>query len=651
MKIKNITISSIVCLYLLVFFCHSQNVAKVVNINGIPTITINDSIISPFAYASYLGVDKNYKKISQTGIHFYFFPAYLGDQGINSGSGIGLFRKPIWQDYNKYDYSSIKEDFEKIIKEDPQAQVIIRLYLDPPKWWTQRNPNDATQLPDGKTFRQCFASEKWKAETGKTLKDFLDWLKKSDYAKYMVGIHIAAGGTEEWYYHPAQQRDDLNPLRTIAFRNWLTQKYHGNLSTLQKVWNDKDVTFTNALPITMNEKPRQQWLVPLKEQKRIDSYQFHAEILTDDISYFCKIVKDNTNRKWLTGVFYGYNNSITDPRFGHGAFRKVLECKDVDFIATPNEYNRVIGEDWPPQLSAQTVLLHGKILLAENDTRTCLTTLLKEQAPEIAPLGQYESGVWIGPEDMQTSLAFLWKNAGRMLAYGYGGWWFDMWGGWFNSPEMLNIFKLTNEFYKYPLIKESLMAPEICVIEDEQLCFMDASYGNQTRDIISNIYPLGKVGTTYDNYLRSDLFSLSFNQYKVIWLMGFMELSKDELRMIKELVKKNKTVIVTEPKGTYIYKKDNETFVKDCITFTDSQLRSIFKDACVHIYDYSGDVFYIGRNWLCSHTIFGGEKTIYLPFDAQVINPIDGSVRYRSTRIIKFVAPPKSTTIFRILPL
>ena len=207
----------------------------------------------------------------------------------------------------------------------------------------------------------------------------------------------------------------------------------------------------------------------------MDSYQFHAEILADDISYFCKVVKDNTNREWLAGVFYGYNNSITDPRFGHGAFKKVLECKDVDFIASPNEYNRVIGEDWPPQLSVQTVLLHGKMLFAENDTRTCLTTLLKEKSSEIAPKGEYESGVWIGPEDIQTSLSFLWKNAGRMLAFGYGGWWFDMWGGWFSNPKMLKIFKLTNEFYKFPLIKDSLMAPEICVVEDEQLCFMISS--------------------------------------------------------------------------------------------------------------------------------------------------------------------------------
>ena len=126
---------------------------------------------------------------------------------------------------------------------------------------------------------------------------------------------------------------------------------------------------------------------------------------------------------------------------------------------------------------------------------------------------------------------------------------------------------------------------------------------------------------------------------------------KDLENQVMELVKENKTLLVTEPKGTCIYNKDGETYVKDCVTFTDSQLRSIFKNAGAHIYDYSGDVFYIGRNWLCSHTIFGGEKTIYLPFDAKVIDPINGNIKYNSTRIIKFVASPKSTTIFRIVPL
>jgi beta-galactosidase len=627
-----------------------RNIAKIKQVNGVPFFCINDSIYPPLAYMSYISEEQNYESFVKTNTHVYCFPAHLGDQGINVESGIGLFRTPIWLDYDKYDFSSLREDFEKIIKADLQAKIIIRLYLDPPQWWVRANPEHACHTVGGEKFRQCFASGKWKEETGKAMKDCIAWLKESPYSEYTVGIHVAAGATEEWYCH-RPHRNDQNPLRLSVFREWLFQKYNGRAADLRKAWKDDAVTFATAMPVAMDKQPEEKWLIPSEEQQTMDSFRFHAELLADAITYFCKVVKDATDREWLTGVFYGYHIGITDPRFGHGAFKKVVECEDLDFMSSPNTYNRVIGEDWLPMLAVQSVLLHGKMWLAENDTRTCLTTLLKEKAPHIPPEGQYNSGVWIGPEDMQTSLSFLWKNAGRMLTSGYGGWWFDMWGGWYNCPEMENLFRLTVKFFEYPPVHSSKTEPEICIIQDEQLCFMDAGFGAMTGHVLSNIYTLARTGTAYNHYVRTDLFTIPPEQYKVVWLMGFLELSEKEQDLIRKLRAENRTIIVTEAGGTRIYHKEKDVFIKDFVSFTDSQLRSVFKEAGAHIYDYSGDVFYLGRNWLCSHTVFGGEKTFYLPFEAKVINPVTDEVLYNATRIIKYNAEEKSTTVLRIIPL
>ncbi len=70
----------------------------------------------PFAYMSYLGSGEYYREVALSGIHLYNIPAYLGDRGINSNSGIGTFRSPIWIGEKTYDISGQITDFEEILK-------------------------------------------------------------------------------------------------------------------------------------------------------------------------------------------------------------------------------------------------------------------------------------------------------------------------------------------------------------------------------------------------------------------------------------------------------------------------------------------------------------------------------------------------------
>ena len=638
----------------IVFFCDiafTQNIAEIKPLAGVPALFINEEPYPPFAYMSYLGERKYYKEIADAGVHLYCFPAYLGDRGINTRTGIGTFRPPIWIGKDQYDFSSIIEDFEKIIQSDPKAKVIIRIHLDPPLWWEKMNPDASTHLANKATFRQSFYSDKWKTETAKVLKDFVQWSMRLSYSKHLIGIHVAAGETEEWFYHPPQY-DDKNPVRLDKFRNWLKRKYDNDITSLRNAWNDKSIVFETAKPGNVLEKSINRWRDPLYEQNIIDTYQFQAETLVDNISYFCKTVKESSNGSLLVGVFYGYHYFVSDPRRGHGALAKLLACKYVDYISSPNDYNRVIGEDWPPMAAVQSVQLHGKLWLAENDTRTSITTLLKKRAPQIAPVGYYEDGVWLGPEDIKTSESFLWKNTGRMLAYGYGGWWFDMWGGWYSDPKLINVIGRTNEFFiKFPQEQGIQMQAEVCVMVDEELCFWDASYGNLTERILSNRYSLGKTGAPYDLFLRTDLEKISSDPYKVFWLNGFLRLSEKEKKKIQDWQEQGNTVIWTNGKGTTIFKNNQRSFINNVFFLSDSQLRDLFKNAGVHIYSDSGDVFYIGRNWLCIHSIFGGKKKINLPFFAQITNPIDNTVLQNITNVVEIDMESKSTVLLRVYPL
>lgn len=625
--------------------------ATIRNHDGVPALFIDDRPYVPFAYMSYLGETKYYKEAAAAGIHLYCFPAYLGDRGINSNSGIGPFRPGIWRGESDFDFNSIRKDFAEILKADPDALIIIRFHLDPPAWWDQAHPEACCLLPDGRSFRQCFASPIWQAATCDALRHCLSWLLQSQYARHLIGIHVAAGGTEEWFYHFQEGFYDRNPARTKAFQHWLRKTYHSD-AVLQDRWRDATVTLETARPADISGRNRPQvWRDPIGEQATIDTFRFHARTMVDNISLFCHLVKEVSQRQWLTGAFYGYHFFVADPRRGHGALHSLLSCPDLDYLSSPNAYNRVLGEDWPPMVALNSVQLHGKLWMAENDTRTSVTTLLKDRAPDICPPGQYASGVWLGPPDIETSVALLWKNTARMLTHGYGGWWFDMWGGWFSAPELRDVLQRTQALWHHPSPANASMQAEVCVIVDEELCFRDAGLGRLTGEILSNGYALAKTGAPYELYLRQDLPALDLGRYRVLWLLGLAELQESERVHIRQKQKAGDLVLWTHTQGTEIYdQKPAAQVMPDTRRWQPGELRDLWRQAGVHLYNEQDDVLYVGRGWLCLHTVTGGERQIYLPFSARVTNPVTHDLIHDSTSTFTIQLAERSTTLLRITP-
>ena len=647
------SIASLLCLIAgLCPLTSRADTATVQQHNGRPALFVNAQPVPPFAYMSYLPKTPYYRESAQAGIHLFCFPAYLGDRGINPTSGIGPFRPSVWKGENSYDFSSIEKDFETLLEADPLAQVIIRLHLDPPQWWEREHPDGCCQLPDGTTFRQCFASPVWREATAEALRAFLDWVQQSSYARHLIGLHVAAGGTEEWFYHRRGDFHDLNPARTAAFRAWLRATYHDSADELRAAWRNDDVDFDSAAPADLNAGSPKTWRSPNDSQPVVDTFRFHSQTIVDDIAHFCRIVKQESNGRLLTGAFYGYHYFVNDPRSGHFALGKLLQCPHLDYLSSPNAYHRVMGEDWPPMVALASVARHGKLWLAENDTRTFKTTLLKDQAPEICPPGYYNDGVWLGPASAEESVAMLRKNTARMLAGGYGGWWFDMWGGWFSDPRLTTVLQRTQELGQLALQHDvPAMKPQVCVVVDEELSYLDASCGVLTATIIQNRYSLGRSGAPYDLYLRSDLGAIQAEPYRAVWLMGLVELTAEEDQILEECRSAGSTTIWTRPSLTTLQRPDRsqESF-EGKVTWSPAELRQVWKSAGAHVYLDTDDVLYAGRGWLSVHTVIGGNRTLQLPFAARIEDAFEPKVLSKSARSLNLDLPPNSTTLLHVTP-
>ena len=51
------------------------------------------------------------------------------------------------------------------------------------------------------------------------------------------------------------------------------------------------------------------------------------------------------------------------------------------------------------------------------------------------------AGIWLGPDSVEDSVSNLMRTSARVLTGMNGIWWFDMFGGWFDHPKMMEFIK------------------------------------------------------------------------------------------------------------------------------------------------------------------------------------------------------------------
>ena len=170
--------------------------------------------------------------------------------------------------------------------------------------------------------------------------------------------------------------------------------------------------------ITFRDPQREQWV--------IDYYRCLADLCANLVIDFCKTVKEATNSQALAGAFFGYlmelawnagffGEGIESPystyqRSGHLGLRKVLQSDSVDFLVSPYSYGfRGIGGEGSSMLPSESVRLHGKLYIFEEDSRTHLSW---HDHPNYGKI-----------DTLEDRIAVLKRNFSYILTQGHGIWW------------------------------------------------------------------------------------------------------------------------------------------------------------------------------------------------------------------------------------
>lgn len=533
--------------------------------NGL-AVSVDGKTVIPAAYMSYLPDKADYDGFIKAGYDLYCCCVFMGDCTINELSGVRPFARSVWKSEDEYDFSPVAEAIKKVVaKRDRKVYVILRVNLNAPAWWREKYPEELTLMSDGKRYMQSVFSERWLSDSKKFIGKLDDFIENSEFSESVIGYQLAAMQTEEWIAmcSPDGELDFSEPARK-AYKTWV--KNGGNGA------EEPDFPpFTDFA---------------LRTAKASEYLEFFNEGFASAICGLCSFAKQKTGDKRLIGVFYGYIGQLPANR-GHCAFSRVLESPFVDFFASPFSYagSRQTAEDWFYHGATESVKRKGKLWFMEADVRTFRTKKLYETDPGLMSgehtVKYFDHPVFTGPKNLSDSLAVMLKAFSKVLISGNAFWWFDMWGGWYSSRQMMTEIARMAELYKKSFYIPTESVTELAVVLNEKASyhipddrFSDMSFG-QLRE-------LGFIGAPYDLYASGDD------------------------------VKKYKAALYILPDGDENVLRSESVEIRKKGVFSHGEITAFIKSAGAHIYS-EGNIVYANSRFVALTAREEGRVTLETP--------------------------------------
>jgi hypothetical protein len=448
---------------------------------------------------------------------------------------------PRLADPDQFDYTPTAGRLQKILAVDPAALFLLRISFDTKfmagNWWNLENPDEVDVMSDGQRLSASFASVAWHQRVQRFLRGYIAHLREAGLYDCVIAYQLCTGTCGEWikdWSSMSPPSGDFSPAMQHRFRAWLREHYHGDVAVLQAAWADPAVTFETAqVPSGEIQAATTHFLFrdPSRERQTIDFYDCYAEVAAEALLSMCRAVKDATQGEKLTGAFFGYlmdlawNNCFfndntgdlagsevsTVQRSGHLGLNRLLRSPDFDFVLSPYSYAfRGIGGDGLPMQPTESVRLHGKLYLFEEDT------LMHNN---FDPQGRMQ------PKD--KSIPIYHRNFAQVLTHGLGITWME--SSYFVEdprvlPEMRRWHKCYDLIGRWALQLDRKPSADVAVFLDDESFRYESNRNNIDLPLIAHqrVVSLNRFGAPHDLYLLQDLLEGDLPPYRLyIFLNAF----------------------------------------------------------------------------------------------------------------------------------
>lgn len=524
-----------------------HNGAPTLFLNGVPTFASMQWLSAFIEPDGTLPNEGAIREFGKAGVHLYALGVGSEWCGPRPGNS------------DHFDFSMVEPYLRGILRADPDALFHLRIYLETGPWWNDLYPEECEVGSDGKRLNMSYASTVWQADVKEYLRRYVEHLKAIGLYDRVIAYQVCPGVCGEWVKNMTSMEpitgDYSEPMRR-SFRRWLRQTYRDDVAALQAAWMDTAVTFETAEVPSDEEQHHTthfHFRDPVKERKVIDYYRALADLVADTLIDFCRTIKDLTHGDALAGAFFGYlldqawndcffggendGGYSTIQRSGHLGLRKVLAAPEVDFLVSPYGYAfRGLGGDGLSMLPSESVRLHGKLYIYEEDSR--LHNLFDPDGRNYA---------------FEHAAAIHQRCMGNTLTHGFAIWWFADWpaGTYESHPKTepspfnpwLARFQRLGEF---SLHLDRTPQAEVAVLIDDESFFYETLRNNFNLAGIfyQRVQGLPRFGAPHDVYLLQDLIEGRLRPYRLYIFLNAWRLDHNRRAALKrELRRDGRTAV------------------------------------------------------------------------------------------------------------
>jgi hypothetical protein len=513
---------------------------------GKPCFFIDGQPFRQPVFETYAPQSNYFQQFASAGTRVFSF-------SINLGPGFG---PELWKGPEQFDFAPLDELVRRVLEVQPQALIIPRIYLTTPAWWIDSHPAEHQRLGDGSTKyakgvghgrdERAFASlasRCWRDQTSAALRRIIDHTLNADYREHLFGYILTGLMSEEWYHWSihTNQLSDYSSHATDAFRDWLRAKYQ-TPSSLREAWNQPTVDFDSVAvptPAARQYARERTFRDPQSEMPVIDWYLFYNDLVPDTMEVFLRAAKQSVGQTKVIGAFYCYMFEFGgDPEYGHNALAKLLRSPHLDFAAvTASYFHRQLGAGADYARAPITSLAHhGKLWYHDNDTVSFRYDAINATRTDRDVVERYrqELGVTATP---QESIWQYRRGAGFVLGNGIFQSFFDLHGGYFDDPRLMEEVGRLNRLLASSTSDDLSSIAEILVVSDEASCsYATFESGFLQQSLQAAQLQFAKIGSPHDSILLDDLGTIELDQYKFILFLNCFHLSDDQRLMIEKRV-------------------------------------------------------------------------------------------------------------------
>jgi len=588
--------------------------------NGRPTLFVDGKPTPAHAYTTYFEENNRYADFIEAGYKQYFINISFTTSAINSCiTGFTPFNSGVFEDMAHPDYSEFETAVGQILALCPDAQIFPRIYVSMPKWWVEAHPDACVDTPKGGR-REALFCKVFREDGSKLLRQLVAHIQNAPYWPNVAGWQLCGGHTQEWYVH--DMKGSFCPAAQEEYAAWAKAHYgieNAQLPTLA------DYAYQGQLQCT--------------DENAIRYAKFCNDEVARSLEHFAKVLKEATDYRQIVGAFYGYAYEVRNQLHGAHGLRLLLDSPYLDFFSTPNAYtqNRELGIDWGDMLPVESVKLHGKLSFIENDIRTYLTKSVQQSRPGRYPADIYPKKrdnvptVFAGPATRELSVEAIRKSFCHQLCRASAVWWFDMFGGWYHDPVLMETLVEIREIMEAAQAPALPMAADVIFFADElahaNICLESPAF----RALVDSRLAMGNTGVPYDAYMVEDAQKVLAGYKAAVFPSPIpSEAGKKAMALCEQM---GIPYLTTTPENH---------------TLTTEQIVAFLRGTAVHFYCDTRDVIYAGNGYLAIHAATAGKKHLRLPFACEAEQLFGPEGKQTSPEELTLEMPLYATALFRL---